>query len=186
MAVQGQMPHVQRSSVSSLFVTSLYYFEFSLGRPRTKHLTPSTVNRFEAFSRQAGWNRLHHQQTHAKVKRTGSFRIRPKNMRLTSHCRAESRAGTPCNSFCLPRRLCKSHRVSFALLYCRTAYPHEKELQLNAVLSELVSQSQSVFHRQVRYQRPRFSPPSPFMRAMQCSLFAPAQDCSSCGPFRCV
>ena len=33
-----------------------------------------------------------------------TFRMRPKIMRLTSHCRAESRAGTPCNSFCLQRR----------------------------------------------------------------------------------
>jgi len=49
-------------------------------------------------------DRLHQQQTHANVKRTGSFRIRPKNMRLTSHCRAEYRAGTPCDSFCFPQR----------------------------------------------------------------------------------
>ena len=48
-------------------------------------------------------DRLHRQQTHANVERTGSFRIRPKNKRLTSHCRRESRAGTPCNSFCFPR-----------------------------------------------------------------------------------
>ena len=33
-----------------------------------------------------------------------TFRMRPKIMRLTSHCRAESRAGTPCNSFGLQRR----------------------------------------------------------------------------------
>ena len=35
-----------------------------------------------------------------------TFRMRPKIMRLTSHCRAESRAGTatPCNSFGLQQR----------------------------------------------------------------------------------
>ena len=49
-------------------------------------------------------DRLHRQQTHAKVKCTCSFQIRPKNKRLTSHFRGESRAGTPCNSFCFPRR----------------------------------------------------------------------------------
>jgi hypothetical protein len=32
-------------------------------------------------------------------------------MRLTSHCRAESRAGTPCNSFCFPQRCAKSPRA---------------------------------------------------------------------------
>ena len=71
---------------------------------KTKHSTVNCQPR-RSFSRvKPVGDRLHRQQTHANVTRTGSFRIRPKNKRLTSHCRGESRAGTPCNSFCFPRR----------------------------------------------------------------------------------
>jgi hypothetical protein len=84
-----------------LLVLCLLCFEFSLKQNN------STVNcqPLRSFSRvKPVGDRLHRQQTHAKVKCTCSFRIRPKNKRLTSHCRGESRAGTPCNSFCFPRR----------------------------------------------------------------------------------
>ena len=101
MAVHGQtrMPNAPAVSKSvGLFLLLLRGFL------KTKH---STVNcqPLRSFSRvKPVGDRLHRQQTHAKVKCTCSFRIRPKNKRLTSHCRGESRAGTPCNSFCFPRR----------------------------------------------------------------------------------
>ena len=91
------VPAVSTSFGSLPFIASRFLL-------KTKH---STVNcqPLRSFSRvKPVGDRLHRQQTHAKVKCTCSFRIRPKNKRLTSHCRGESRAGTPCNSFCFPRR----------------------------------------------------------------------------------
>ena len=91
----------------SRLVSSFYSFEFLL---KTKH---STVNcqplRSVSRVKPVG-DRQHRQQTHAKVKCTCYFRIRPKNKRLTSHCRAEYRAGTPCDSFCFPQRTA-NHRA---------------------------------------------------------------------------
>ena len=109
MAVHGQTSDAQRSGGFNVFwFSSFYSFEFLL---KTKH---STVNcqPLRSFSRvKAVGDRLLHQQTHANdVTCTGSFRIRPKNMRLTSHCRAEYRAGTPCDSFCFPQRTA-NHRA---------------------------------------------------------------------------
>ena len=102
MAVHGQTRMLNAPAVSKSFGSLLFILRFSF--VKTKH---STVNcqPLRSFSRvKPVGDRLHRQQTHAKVKCTCSFRIRPKNKRLTSHCRGESRAGTPCNSFCFPRR----------------------------------------------------------------------------------
>ncbi len=101
MAVHGQTRMLNAPAVSKSLVLFLLLLEFSLKQNN------STVNCQPLRSflpSQAGWDRRHRQQAHAKVKCTCSFRIRPKNKRLTSHCRGESRAGTPCNSFCFPRR----------------------------------------------------------------------------------
>jgi hypothetical protein len=102
MAVHGQTRMLNAPAVSKSFGSLLLLFRVFF---ETKH---STVNcqPLRSFSRvKAVGDRLLHQQTHANdVTCTGSFRIRPKNMRLTSHCRAEYRAGTPCDSFCFPQR----------------------------------------------------------------------------------
>ena len=80
--------HVQRSSVSSLFRKLRVFF---VGRPRTKHLNTKHPNcqplrSFLPVKPVA--NRLHHRQTHANVKRTGSFPDKAEEYALTSHCRA--------------------------------------------------------------------------------------------------
>ena len=101
MAVHGQTRMLNAPAVSKSFGSLLLLLRVFF---ETKH---STVNcqPLRSFSRvKPVGDRLHRQQTHAKVKCTCSFRIRPKNKRLTSHCRGESRACTPCNSFCFPRR----------------------------------------------------------------------------------
>ena len=96
----------------------------------------STVNRFEAsLPVKPVGNRLRHQQTHANVK-CGSFRKRPKNMLLTSHRRAESRAAQvrlatlfafhgavqiiarSSPTHCLERRLVRFLRLHRATLCC--------------------------------------------------------------------
>ena len=75
MAVQGQMLHVQRSSVSSLFV-KLRVFLGEAQNKTPQHKTPN-CQPLRSFSPvKPVVNRLLHQQIHAKVKRTGSL-IRP-------------------------------------------------------------------------------------------------------------
>ena len=101
MAVHGQTRMPNAPAVSKSLGLFLLLLEFSLKQNN------STVNcqKLQKLSRvKPVGDRLHHQQTHANVTRTGSFRIRPKKLRLTSHCRAEYRAGTPCDSFCFPQR----------------------------------------------------------------------------------
>ena len=91
--------NVPAVSKSFLF---FYGYEFSL--VKTKH---STVNCQPLRSFPPSSRLLRPTASSANFREgqcTGSFRIRPKNKRLTSHCRGESRAGTPCNSFCFPRR----------------------------------------------------------------------------------
>ena len=84
----------------SLLVLCFYCF-----RVLKQNTQLSTVNRFEASPESS---RLETDCIVSKLTRRSNaralFRIRPKNKRLTSHCRGESRACTPCNSFCFPRR----------------------------------------------------------------------------------
>ena len=84
-----------RSTVG--FKAFLFYFEFSLGggpKQNTSTQNTSTVNRLSKLSPPS--SRLGTDCFTSKLTRMSnvrvSFRIRPKNMRLTSHCRAESRA----------------------------------------------------------------------------------------------
>ena len=81
--------HVQRSSVSSLFRKLRIFFVCGEAQNKTPSTqNTSTVNRFEASPS----SRLRTDCIISKLTRMSNvralFRIRPKNMRLTSHCRA--------------------------------------------------------------------------------------------------
>ena len=81
--------HVQRSSVSKPFSqTSFFLCLWGGPEQNTPTQNTSTVNRFEASPS----SRLRTDCITSKLPRMSNvralFRIRPKNMRLTSHCRA--------------------------------------------------------------------------------------------------
>ena len=70
MAVHGQTRMLNAPAVSTSFGSLPFILRFSL----KQNTQLSTVNRFKASPRQAGFrDRLLHRQFHAKVKRTGSF-----------------------------------------------------------------------------------------------------------------
>ena len=107
MAVHGQTRMPNAPAVSKSLVLFLLLLEFSLKQNN------STVNcqKLRSFPESS---RLETDCITSKLTRMSNvralFRIRPKNMRLTSHCRAEYRAGTPCDSFCFPQRTA-NHRA---------------------------------------------------------------------------
>ena len=132
--------HVQRSSVSKPFFLANFEFSLFVGRPRTKHPQHKTPQLSTAFEASPPSSRLGTDCFTSKLTRMSnvrvSFRIRPKNMRLTSHCRAESRAAQArlatlfafhgavqiiarsSPTHCLERRLVRFLRLHRATLCC--------------------------------------------------------------------
>ena len=78
------------------------------GRPRTKHLNTKHLNchSFETFAAVKRLGPTASPQTHANVKRTGSFPDTAEEYApdVSLQGRIPRSAGTPCNSFCFPRR----------------------------------------------------------------------------------
>jgi len=139
MAVHGQTRMLNAPAVSKSLVFFLFYFEFSLGggpEQNTSTQNTSTVTALKHSPPSSGWDRLHHRKLTRMSNVRVSFRIRPKNMRLTSHCRAESRAAQvrlatlfafhgavqiiarSSPTHCLERRLVRFLRLHRATLCC--------------------------------------------------------------------
>ena len=93
------------------FSTSSFFW----GRPRTKHLNTKHLNchSFETFAAVKRLGPIASPQTHANVKRTGSFPDTAEEYApdVSLQGRIPRSAGTPCNSFLLSTAPCKSSRA---------------------------------------------------------------------------
>ena len=123
-----------RSTLGRFQSLGSLFNEFFWGRPRTKHLNTKHLNchSFETFAAVKRLGPTASPQTHANVKRTASS----PDTRLTSHCRAESRAAQvrlatlfafhgavqiiarSSPTHCLERRLVRFLRLHRATLCC--------------------------------------------------------------------
>jgi len=128
-----------RSVSKPLCFSNLTVTRVSLGGgPEQNNSTQntSTVTALKHSPPSSGWDRLHHRKLTRMSNVRARFRIRPKNMRLTSHCRAESRAAQvrlatlfafhgavriiarSSPTHCLERRLVRFLRLHRATLCC--------------------------------------------------------------------
>ena len=104
MAVLGQTRMLNAPAVSKSLVFFLFYFEFSLGewgsQNKQQNSTVTALKHLKRLGPTAS------PQTHANVKRTGSFPDTAEEYApdVSLQGRIPRSAGTPCNSFCFPRR----------------------------------------------------------------------------------